>query len=74
MAASQMMMAEHGIAAKIKRVIMEQDTYHKAWGLGPVAQEKQRLIKEGKLTEKGKPNSKTPPNWLRNFLEKKVSQ
>ena len=74
MAASQMMVAEHGIAAKIKRVIMDQNTYTKAWGYGPVAQEKQRLIKEGKLTEKGKPNNKTPPYWLRNFLENKISQ
>jgi len=26
---------DHGIVAKIKRVIMERDTYPKKWGLGP---------------------------------------
>ena len=27
---------DHGIVAKIKRVIMERDTYPRKWGLGPV--------------------------------------
>jgi len=26
---------DHGIVAKIKRVIMERDTYPRKWGLGP---------------------------------------
>lgn len=36
----------HGTVAKIKRVIMERDTYPKRWGLGPVAQKKKTMIKE----------------------------
>ena len=28
---------DHGIVAKLKRVIMERDTYPRKWGLGPVA-------------------------------------
>lgn len=31
---------DHGVVAKIKRVIMERDTYPRRWGLGPKAQEK----------------------------------
>lgn len=27
---------DHGIAAKIKRVIMDRDIYPRKWGLGPV--------------------------------------
>lgn len=27
---------DHGIIAKIKRVIMERDTYPRKWGLGPI--------------------------------------
>ena len=69
MPSSLIMTLNHGVVAKIKRVIMDKGTYPKRWGLGPVAVERKRLIKEGKLTEKGKPNAKTPPNWLRNFLE-----
>ena len=66
--------SDHGTAASIKRVIMDRGTYQKCWGKGPVAMEKKRLIKEGKLTDKGKPNEKTPPNWLKNYLEGKLNQ
>lgn len=45
---------DHGIVAKIKRVIMERDTYPRKWGLGPVAQRKKALIKEGKLDKYGR--------------------
>ena len=31
---------DHGIVAKVKRVVMERDTYPRRWGLGPVAQSK----------------------------------
>lgn len=40
---------DHGVVAKIKRVIMERDLYPKRWGLGPVAQEKKKLKADGKL-------------------------
>jgi H/ACA ribonucleoprotein complex subunit 4 len=45
---------DHGVVAKIKRVIMERDTYPRKWGLGPVAQRKKALIKEGKLDKYGR--------------------
>lgn len=55
---------DHGCVAIIKRVIMERDTYNMRWGYGPRATDKKKLILAGKLTEKGKPNEKTPRNWL----------
>ena len=27
---------DHGVVAKLKRVIMERDTYPRKWGLGPI--------------------------------------
>lgn len=35
------------------------------WGLGPFAQKKKQLIAEGKLDKHGKPNDKTPKEYLR---------
>merc|ERR1719203_2562915 len=55
---------DHGCVAVIKRVIMERDTYNMRWGFGPRASDKKKLILAGKLTEKGKPNEKTPRSWL----------
>lgn len=55
---------DHGVVAVIKRVIMERDTYNMRWGFGPRASDKKKLILAGKLTEKGKPNEKTPRDWL----------
>merc|ERR1712157_608702 len=55
---------DHGVVAVIKRVIMERDTYNMRWGFGPRASDKKKLILAGKLTEKGKPNEKTPRAWL----------
>merc|ERR1712129_210260 len=55
---------DHGCVAVIKRVIMERDTFNMRWGYGPRASEKKKLILAGKLTEKGRPNEKTPRDWL----------
>lgn len=55
---------DHGIVAKIKRVIMERDTYPRKWGLGPKALMKKRMIKDGLLDKYGKPNDKTPADWV----------
>jgi len=74
MTANQILTIDHGVACKIKRVIMDRGTYPKCWSTGPVAMEKKRLIKQGLLTEKGKPNDKTPPNWLKSFLERKIDE
>jgi len=40
---------DHGVVAKIKRCIMERDTYPRRWGLGPVSLEKKKMIKDGTL-------------------------
>uniref|UniRef100_H2ZHM2 H/ACA ribonucleoprotein complex subunit DKC1 n=1 Tax=Ciona savignyi TaxID=51511 RepID=H2ZHM2_CIOSA len=55
---------DHGIVAKIKRVIMERDTYPRKWGLGPKASLKKSMIKQGLLGKYGKPNDKTPKDYL----------
>jgi H/ACA ribonucleoprotein complex subunit 4 len=67
-----MLTGDRGAASIIKRVIMDRGTYRRVWGLGPVALETKRLINNGQLTEKGRPNDKTPANWLRDFLEGKL--
>ena len=54
---------DHGVVAKIKRVIMERDSYPRRWGLGPIASKKKKMIKEGSLDKHGKPNEKTPSSW-----------
>ncbi|XP_021749223.1 H/ACA ribonucleoprotein complex subunit 4-like [Chenopodium quinoa] len=59
---------DHGIVAKIKRVIMDRDTYPRKWGLGPRASMKKKLIAEGKLDKHGKPNEQTPAEWARNVV------
>lgn len=46
MTTSVMATCDHGVVAKIKRVIMERDTYPRRWGLGPMAQKKKQLIAE----------------------------
>jgi H/ACA ribonucleoprotein complex subunit 4 len=65
MGALDMVNCKHGVVAKIKRVIMDRDTYPKKWGLGPRATVKKQLIKEGKLTAHGKPNEFTPADYLK---------
>jgi H/ACA ribonucleoprotein complex subunit 4 len=63
------MSCDHGAVAKIKRVIMERDTYPRKWGLGPKALMKKKMIKDGLLDQYGKPNDKTPTNWLSKTYE-----
>lgn len=36
MTTAVMSTCDHGVVAKIKRVIMERDTYPRKWGLGPI--------------------------------------
>jgi len=64
---------DHGVVAKIKRVIMERDTYPRKWGLGPKAQEKKKLISEGKLDKHGKPNESTPASWSKGYVDHKAT-
>jgi len=69
MTTSVMATVDHGVVAKIKRVIMERDVYPRRWGLGPMAQRKKAMIKEGKLDKHGKPNEKTPDNFLSSYKD-----
>ncbi|CAN1256338.1 H/ACA ribonucleoprotein complex subunit 4 [Linum perenne] len=69
MTTAVMATCDHGIVAKIKRVVMDRDTYPRKWGLGPRASMKKKLISEGKLDKHGKPNEKTPQEWGRNGEE-----
>ena len=49
MTTATMASCDHGVIAKIKRVIMERDTYPRKWGLGPTASIKKTMIKAGKV-------------------------
>jgi H/ACA ribonucleoprotein complex subunit 4 len=63
MTSAVMATCSHGVVSKIKRVIMERDTYPRRWGLGPRALMKKQLVKDGKLDKYGRPNEKTPSEW-----------
>lgn len=68
MTTAVMATCDHGVVAKIKRVVMERDTYPRRWGLGPRALAKKLLIKEGKLDKYGRPNESTPSLWLKKYI------
>ncbi|XP_055952366.1 H/ACA ribonucleoprotein complex subunit 4-like [Argiope bruennichi] len=67
MTTSTMCTCNHGTVAKLKRVVMERDTYPRKWGLGPTASLKKKMIKEGLLDKYGNPNEKTPINWKEKY-------
>jgi len=49
---------------------MERDTYPRRWGLGPMALQKKKMVKEGKLGKHGeKLEGVTPPDWSRDYIE-----
>jgi H/ACA ribonucleoprotein complex subunit 4 len=73
MTTAVMATVDHGVVAKIKRVIMERDVYPRRWGLGPMAQRKKSMIKEGTLDKHGKPNDKTPKNFLESYKDFSLS-
>ena len=61
---------DHGVVAKVKRCIMERDTYPRRWGLGPKALEKKKLVKEGKLSKYGeKIDGVTPAEWSKDYVD-----
>ncbi|KAF5375076.1 hypothetical protein D9758_000151 [Tetrapyrgos nigripes] len=61
---------DHGVVAKVKRCIMERDTYPRRWGLGPVALQKKKMVKEGKLGKHGeKLEGVTPTDWSRDYVD-----
>lgn len=69
MTTSTMSSCDHGVVAKIKRVIMERDLYPRKWGLGPKATMKKTMIKQGLLDQRGKPNENTPSDWLTSYVD-----
>ena len=61
---------DHGVVAKVKRCIMERDTYPRRWGLGPVAVQKKKMVKDGKLGKHGeKLEGVTPAEWSRDYVD-----
>ncbi|KAF9452645.1 putative rRNA pseudouridine synthase [Macrolepiota fuliginosa MF-IS2] len=61
---------DHGVVAKVKRCIMERDTYPRRWGLGPVALQKKKMVKDGKLGKHGeKIEGTTPAEWSRDYVD-----
>ncbi|KAA0197945.1 hypothetical protein HAZT_HAZT001004 [Hyalella azteca] len=69
MTTSTMSSCDHGVVAKIKRVVLERDTYPRKWGLGPKASMKKTMIREGLLDKHGRPNDKTPPAWISGYTD-----
>merc|ERR1719219_3073864 len=74
MTTATMASCDHGVVAKIKRVIMERDTYPRKWGLGPKASVKKDMIKKGMLDKYGKPNENTPANWKSSYEDYSVKK
>jgi len=61
---------DHGVVAKVKRCIMERDTYPRRWGLGPMAIQKKKMVKDGKLGKHGeKIEGVTPAEWNRDYVD-----
>ncbi|KAK0465177.1 putative rRNA pseudouridine synthase [Desarmillaria tabescens] len=61
---------DHGVVAKVKRCIMERDTYPRRWGLGPVALKKKKMVKDGKLGKHGeKLEGVTPTDWSKDYVD-----
>ena len=69
MSTADMAACDHGVVAKVKRVIMERDTYPRAWGLGEHAKAKKQMIKDGKLDKFGKPNEQTPKEYVASHVD-----
>lgn len=60
---------DHGVVAKVKRCIMDRDTYPRRWGLGPIAQKKKQLKADGKLDKYGRVNENTPDSWKSDYKD-----
>ncbi|EGV61091.1 centromere/microtubule-binding protein cbf5 [Yamadazyma tenuis] len=60
---------DHGVVAKVKRCIMERDTYPRRWGLGPIAQKKKQMKADGKLDKYGRSNENTPETWKSEYKD-----
>lgn len=69
MTTATMASCDHGVCAKIKRVVMERDTYPRKWGLGPKASAKKALVSSGQLDKFGRPNENTPKEFLTSYVD-----
>lgn len=69
MSTVEMSSCDHGVIAKIKRVIMERDLYPRRWGMGPVATAKKQMKESGKLDKYGRTNDQTPASWTNNYQD-----
>ncbi|XP_059607753.1 H/ACA ribonucleoprotein complex subunit 4 [Phlebotomus argentipes] len=74
MTTATMASCDHGVCAKIKRVIMERDVYPRKWGLGPKASAKKALVAAGKLDKYGRPNENTPKEFLTSYVDYSARQ
>ncbi|XP_050728855.1 H/ACA ribonucleoprotein complex subunit DKC1-like [Eriocheir sinensis] len=74
MTTATMSSCDHGVVARIKRNIMERDTYPRKWRLGAKAIEKKNMIVAGLLDKYGKPTDKTPAEWLNNYVDYSVKK
>jgi H/ACA ribonucleoprotein complex subunit 4 len=73
MTTAQMATCDHGVVAKLKRVIMERDLYPKRWGLGPQALQKKKMVKDGKLDKHGRATDATPSDWKNSYVDYNVA-
>ena len=48
---------------------MERDLYPRKWGLGPNAQKKKQMVKDGKLDKHGKATKATPAEWTESYVD-----
>eukprot|EP00341_Mesodinium_pulex_P015808 CAMPEP_0116956428 /NCGR_PEP_ID=MMETSP0467-20121206/43321_1 /TAXON_ID=283647 /ORGANISM="Mesodinium pulex, Strain SPMC105" /LENGTH=138 /DNA_ID=CAMNT_0004642887 /DNA_START=941 /DNA_END=1357 /DNA_ORIENTATION=+ len=71
MTSAVMATCRHGMAARLKRVILDRDYYPKKWGLGPRAKVKKNMKDAGTLDKFGRPNDLTPKGWnpMTNLLD-----
>ncbi|TIB18161.1 hypothetical protein E3P92_00753 [Wallemia ichthyophaga] len=69
MSTADLSTVDHGVVAKIKRCIMERDWFPRKWGLGPRAQQKKKMIKDGSLDKFGRHNDATPENWKKGYID-----
>jgi H/ACA ribonucleoprotein complex subunit 4 len=73
MTTAELATVDHGVAAKVKRVVMERDVYPRKWGLGPMAQRKKTMVTSGLLDKHGKPNDRTPADFLASYKDYSTS-
>jgi H/ACA ribonucleoprotein complex subunit 4 len=70
MSTADLSSCDHGVVAKVKRCIMERDTYPRRWGLGPRATQKKKLVKDGKLDKHGRViEGVTPAEWTKSYID-----